>query len=89
MIDEKKLIEETQKYFVNNSIHKNDLAEVIANLPKIGEWISVSERLPIKKLEKERSERGENAIYPVMVTAKVFSYEENKKIIKVKKAFYM
>lgn len=46
MIDEKKLIEETQKYFVNNSIHKNDLAEVIANLPKVGEWIPCSERLP-------------------------------------------
>ena len=46
MIDEKKLIEETQKYFVNNSIHKNDLAEVIANLPKAGEWIPRSERLP-------------------------------------------
>lgn len=46
MIDEKKLIEETQKCFVNNSIHKNDLAEVIANLPKVGEWIPVSERLP-------------------------------------------
>ena len=46
MIDEKKLIEETQKCFVNNSIHKNDLAEVIANLPKVGEWIPCSERLP-------------------------------------------
>lgn len=46
MIDEKKLIDETQKYFVNNSIHKNDLAEVIANLPKVGEWIPCSERLP-------------------------------------------
>ena len=43
MIDEKKLIEETQKYFVNNSIHKNDLAEVIANLPKVGQWIPCSE----------------------------------------------
>ena len=43
MIDEKKLIEETQKYFVNNSIHKNDLAEVIVNLPKVGEWIPCSE----------------------------------------------
>ena len=31
MIDEKKLIEDLQKCFVNNSIHKNDLAEVIAN----------------------------------------------------------
>lgn len=46
MIDEKKLIEETQKCFVNNSIHKNDLAEVIANLPKVGKWIPCSERLP-------------------------------------------
>lgn len=53
------------------------------------QWIPCSERLPIEELEKERSERGENAIYPVMVTAKVFSYEENKKIIIVKKAFYM
>jgi hypothetical protein len=48
MIDEKKLIEETQKCFVNNSIHKNDLAEVIANLPKVGKWIPCSERFPEK-----------------------------------------
>lgn len=46
MIDEKKLIQETQKYFVNNSIHKNDLAEVIANLPKVGQWTPCSEMLP-------------------------------------------
>lgn len=46
MIDEKKLIEETQKYFVNNSIHKNDLAEVIANLPKIGDWIPCGKEKP-------------------------------------------
>lgn len=43
MIDEKKLIKETQKCFVNNSIHKNDLAEVISNLPRVGEWIPCSE----------------------------------------------
>lgn len=61
-------------------------------LPKaqpVNQWIPCSERLPIEELEKERSERGENAIYPVMVTAKVFSYEENEKIIRVKEAFYM
>ena len=46
MIDEKKLIKETQKYFVNNSIHKNDLAEVIANLPKVGEWKRTEEEKP-------------------------------------------
>ena len=51
MIDEKKLIEETQKCFVNNSIHKNDLAEVIANLPKVGEWIPC---------DKEKPRGGEN-----------------------------
>lgn len=46
MIDEKKLIEDLQKCFVNNSIHKNDLAEAIAKQPKVGEWIPCSERLP-------------------------------------------
>ena len=46
MIDEKKLIEETQKYFVNNSIHKNDLAEVISNLPRVGEWKRTAEEKP-------------------------------------------
>ena len=46
MIDEKKLVKDIQKYFVNNSIHKNDLAEVIANQPKVNQWIPVSERLP-------------------------------------------
>ena len=34
-IDEKKLVKDLKKYFVNNTIHKNDLAEVIANQPKI------------------------------------------------------
>ena len=29
------LIEEVQKYFVNNNIHKNDLAEVIAKQPTV------------------------------------------------------
>ena len=46
MIDEMKLVKDIQKYFVNNSIHKNDLAEVIANQPKVNQWIPVSERLP-------------------------------------------
>lgn len=43
------LIEEVQKYFVNNSIHKNDLAEVIAKLPTVEakpvEWIPCSDYL--------------------------------------------
>lgn len=33
LISRSALIEELQKYFVNNSIHKNDLAEIIANQP--------------------------------------------------------
>lgn len=48
LIQKSELIEEVQKYFVNNSIHKNDLAEVIAKLPTVeakpvvhGEWIPV------------------------------------------------
>ena len=46
LIQKSELIEEVQKYFVNNSIHKNDLAEVIAKLPTVeakpvvhGEWL--------------------------------------------------
>lgn len=46
MINEKLLEKELQKYFVNNYIHKNDLAEVIANLPKVGECIPVEKELP-------------------------------------------
>ncbi len=33
LISKSALVEELQKYFINNSIHKNDLAEVIANMP--------------------------------------------------------
>ena len=33
LISRSALIEELSKKFVNNSIHKNDLAEIIANLP--------------------------------------------------------
>lgn len=46
LIQKSELIEGVQKYFVNNSIHKNDLAEVIAKLPTVeakpvvhGEWM--------------------------------------------------
>ena len=46
LISRSKLIEELQKCFVNNSIHKNDLAEILANLPTVeakpvvhGEWV--------------------------------------------------
>jgi len=45
LISRSTLVEELQKYFVNNSIHKNDLAEVIANQPTVesnpvvhGDW---------------------------------------------------
>lgn len=46
LISRSALIEKLQKYFVNNSIHKNDLAEILANFPIVeakpvvhGEWI--------------------------------------------------
>lgn len=45
LISKSALIEELQKYFVKNSIHKNDLAQILANLPTVeakpvvkGEW---------------------------------------------------
>lgn len=46
LISRKALANELQKYFVNNTIHKNDLAEAIAKQPIVeakpvvhGEWI--------------------------------------------------
>lgn len=46
LISRSKLIEELQKCFVNNSIHKNNLAEILANLPTVeakpvvhGKWV--------------------------------------------------
>ncbi len=54
MIDEKKLIKDLQTYFLCNYIHKNDLAEVIAKQPKVGEWIPCSERLPEEPVFDEK-----------------------------------
>lgn len=89
MIDEKKLIEDLQKCFVNNSIHKNDLAEAIAKQPKVGEWIPCSERLPLEEYESAKIARGENAVYPVLITRKAFSFEENRERNIVKQAWFL
>ena len=35
LIDFKILVDELQKWFVNDTIHKNDLAEVLVNLPTV------------------------------------------------------
>lgn len=60
LIQKSELIEEVQKYFVNNNIHKNDLAEVIAKQPTVEakpvEWIPIEwhETTDDDEIDKER-----------------------------------
>lgn len=51
-------------------------------------WISCSERLPIEEYENNKKIRGEDAVYPVLITCKIFNYEENKVIDVVKQAWF-
>lgn len=52
LISKSALIEEVQKCFVNGCIHRNDLAEILANLPTVeanpvvhGEWEDVGDSM--------------------------------------------
>lgn len=52
MIDEKKLIDKIANDFPLETLNKNDemlicdIIDIIENQPKVGEWISVKDRLP-------------------------------------------
>ena len=54
LISRSALIEELQKYFINNTIHKNDLAEVIANIPTAYNVEKVMAELEEQKCEYEK-----------------------------------
>lgn len=66
MIECKKLIEDLKPYLINNSIHKNDLAEVIANQPRVNTWISVEDMLP----ENAERYKGRKVIDVLVTTEK-------------------
>lgn len=52
MIDEKKLIEELEEYTQRSGYASvGEIMEIVYEQPKIGEWIPVSERLPVVETE--------------------------------------
>ena len=93
MIDEKKLIEEFEKRMQDDNkmcpvIKVLDVLEIIEEQPKVGEWIPCSERLPIKEYENGKNIRGEDAVYPALVTAKVVDFEANEELILTHEAWF-
>jgi hypothetical protein len=51
-------------------------------------WIPCSERLPVEEYERAIEEEGDSAVYPVLVTVKELSFEENRYINVVKQAWF-
>ena len=90
MIDEKKLIEALSRnsIFEKVTVGEETVYDIINRLPKVGEWIPCSERLPLEEYKMDKKARGENAVYPVLITRKAFSFEENKERNIAKQAWF-